>query len=81
MKWFSVRTFSAIEEVEVNHATEHFVTFHDGRREKRLTDWGGIFQTREEAKRWRINHATKELEKARRAQDRAEEMLIAANAL
>lgn len=55
--WFSIHTYGKIKPTEILKATQAMVFLPNGRREKRITDWGGIFETPQEAKNWLIQRA------------------------
>ncbi len=61
--------FDEISQIEVVSSTPAFVTTNEGRREKRVTDWYGIFPTYAEAKQFAIGRAQRLYEAAKTKAD------------
>lgn len=71
-----------IEEIEVSSETEHFVTY-DGhnRRDKKITDYYGIFDTREQAKQWLFTKVKRDVDRCKSQLEYQTERLLKAEAL
>ena len=70
-----------IEEVEIVSETAQFVTLQSGRREKKITDYGSYFPTRQEAKDFIIRKKTSDMKMAETRLAQACAELEKANAL
>ncbi len=81
-KWFHAYCYGKIEQTnDVTGETDSFVILANGRKEKKSTDWHYYSKSKEVLKNWRIQLATRELQKAQLAVQQANEKLEQANAL
>lgn len=88
MRYFHANGYK-IEEVELLSQTAQYVTVRKNdwmgkpyeRREKRLTEWGAYYPTREECKQWIVDKRQREVNQAKLRLEGAEKQLEEAKKL
>jgi hypothetical protein len=79
MKKYVINSWSTTPvETEVERETKDFVIFKNGRKDKKITDWQGYFDTEIEAYDFVVNNKKLEFKKAKNSFDYCQEKLNSA---